>query len=358
MKEKSIVGISFKITGLMLIAVIGYGIYMSFRGSASGPFLELALAGFFLFCLAAVFEAWWRLKAPREERPDLAGMTSELAALPGMFTDAITAHKDDNRRLIENISTSLKGLTDRLETISGKLEEHSVRTLKAAEQTASGIKERETEFLKTVSKAGRDSLDELKAVSRNLNEKQSLLSEELLKHWSSTVQETLHVFNDRIADMGKEIHDLMKGMTENASRIQEGFTKPMIKSQDSLVKNLDKNLQSQEKQFTNIGEKMTEMAESLERSSTVLEESGNLAHVNQAGLQAGIEMLNTGLAEILEKMDALAKSPADERDFMHKLYSTLESFHEKATEILIDNALKTREILAGGDIFSKDQPVT
>ena len=100
--------------------------------------------------------------------------------------------------------------------------------------------------------------------------------------------------------------------------------------------------------MSGLTEQLTLVAIQLESSCKLLETASSTYQVNQASLQAGIEMLNDGLGQILEKLDEQKDKSQDQSDFIENLYKTLEAFHEKASEVLIENSLKTRELLLGG----------
>jgi len=100
--------------------------------------------------------------------------------------------------------------------------------------------------------------------------------------------------------------------------------------------------------LNSVAEKLGDVTIRLASSSKLLEDASSTYQVNQASLQAGIEMLNDGLAQILEKLDEQKDKSQDQKEFIENLYRTLEAFHEKASEVLLENSLKTREMLLNG----------
>jgi hypothetical protein len=67
--------------------------------------------------------------------------------------------------------------------------------------------------------------------------------------------------------------------------------------------------------------------------------------VNQSELSANLEMLRAGLETILEKLSGDTAEHEEEDNFVEHLNQSLEAFHERASEVLMENAVKTQEIL-------------
>ena len=90
---------------------------------------------------------------------------------------------------------------------------------------------------------------------------------------------------------------------------------------------------------------------SLDEKQMYLDENGNLVEtaelmrVNQSELSANLEMLRAGLETILEKLSGDTAERDEEESFVEHLNQSLEAFHERASEVLMENAVKTQEIL-------------
>ena len=74
-------------------------------------------------------------------------------------------------------------------------------------------------------------------------------------------------------------------------------------------------------------------------------ETAELMRVNQSELSANLEMLRAGLETILEKLSGDTAEREEEESFVEHLNQSLEAFHERASEVLMENAVKTQEIL-------------
>ena len=76
-----------------------------------------------------------------------------------------------------------------------------------------------------------------------------------------------------------------------------------------------------------------------------LAEAATLMRVNQSEFQATLEMFNMGVEHILEKFTGNSAEQESQRNFIEQLHASLEAFHEKASEVLVENAMRTQEIL-------------
>jgi len=84
-----------------------------------------------------------------------------------------------------------------------------------------------------------------------------------------------------------------------------------------------------------------------EASSSLAEgisEAATLMRVNQSEFAAGLEMFNKGLEALFEKLSGETEEK-EEEGFLDQIRRSLEIFHERASEILVENAVKTQEIL-------------
>ena len=72
---------------------------------------------------------------------------------------------------------------------------------------------------------------------------------------------------------------------------------------------------------------------------------GAVVQINQTEMQAGVAMLNTGLSSILDRLEKQADAGDGYQSLLAELGRTLASFQERAGEVLVENAMKTQEIL-------------
>ncbi|MDR1759102.1 MAG: hypothetical protein LBR60_01090 [Fibrobacter sp.] len=108
-------------------------------------------------------------------------------------------------------------------------------------------------------------------------------------------------------------------------------SKALVDAQKTLIEEVEKRIQK-------------ENESSLELSSNI-SEAATLMRVNQSEFSATLEMFRQGMELVLEKLSGNTEEQQNEQNFVEQLQLSLESFQERAGEILVENALKTQEIL-------------
>lgn len=104
-------------------------------------------------------------------------------------------------------------------------------------------------------------------------------------------------------------------------------------------------LEAQKALTVSIDERVVKEKEATDALGGNIVETAELMRVNQSELSANLEMLRSGLETILEKLSGDTAEQAEEDNFVERLNQSLEAFHERASEVLMENAVKTQEIL-------------
>ncbi|MCQ2055440.1 MAG: fimbrial protein [Fibrobacter sp.] len=160
--------------------------------------------------------------------------------------------------------------------------------------------------------AQREGLENLKNVALQVAEKAQAGSAEL----SQSVAEKLGTLsNDILAAFQK--------LSETSS--------VLLEAQKALTESIDNRVVKEKEATDALGGNIVETAE--------------LMRVNQSELSANLEMLRAGLETILEKLSGDTAEHEEEDNFVEHLNQSLEAFHERASEVLMENAVKTQEIL-------------
>jgi hypothetical protein len=105
----------------------------------------------------------------------------------------------------------------------------------------------------------------------------------------------------------------------------------LLEAQKALTESIDNRVVKEKEATDALGGNIVETAE--------------LMRVNQSELSANLEMLRAGLETILEKLSGDTAEHEEEENFVEHLNQSLEAFHERASEVLVENAVKTQEIL-------------
>ena len=158
----------------------------------------------------------------------------------------------------------------------------------------------------------REGLETLKNVALQVAEKAQAGSAEL----SQSVSE-------KLGALSSDILGAFQKLSETSS--------VLLEAQKALTESIDNRVVKEKEATDALGGNIVETAE--------------LMRVNQSELSANLEMLRSGLETILEKLSGDTAEHEEEDNFVEHLNQSLEAFHERASEVLMENAVKTQEIL-------------
>jgi biopolymer transport protein ExbB/TolQ len=181
----------------------------------------------------------------------------------------------------------------------------------SGEQWTNFMQRLETETTANVD-SQREGLETLKNVALQVAEKAQAGSAEL----SQNVSEKLGV-------LSSDILGAFQKLSETSS--------VLLEAQKALTESIDNRVVKEKEATDALGGNIVETAE--------------LMRVNQSELSANLEMLRSGLETILEKLSGDTAEHEEEDNFIEHLNQSLEAFHERASEVLMENAVKTQEIL-------------
>ncbi len=160
--------------------------------------------------------------------------------------------------------------------------------------------------------AQREGLETLKNVALQVAEKAQAGSAEL----SASVSE-------KLGSLSSDILAAFQKLSETSA--------VLLDAQKALTESIDNRVIKEKEATDALGGNIVETAE--------------LMRVNQSELSANLEMLRAGLESILEKLSGDTAEHEEEENFVEHLNQSLEAFHERASEVLMENAVKTQEIL-------------
>ena len=181
----------------------------------------------------------------------------------------------------------------------------------SSEQWKSFMDKLEAEALAGV-KSQAEGLETLKNVALQVAEKAQAGSAEL----SQSVSE-------KLSALSSDILGAFQKLSETSA--------VLLDAQKALTESIDNRVVKEKEATDALGGNIVETAE--------------LMRVNQSELSANLEMLRAGLETILEKLSGDTAEHEEEDNFVEHLNQSLEAFHERASEVLMENAVKTQEIL-------------
>lgn len=158
----------------------------------------------------------------------------------------------------------------------------------------------------------REGLETLKNVALQVAEKAQAGSAELSQNVS-----------EKLGALSSDILGAFQKLSETSS--------VLLEAQKALTESIDNRVVKEKEATDALGGNIVETAE--------------LMRVNQSEFSANLEMLRSGLETILEKLSGDTAEHEEEDNFVEHLNQSLEAFHERASEVLMENAVKTQEIL-------------
>ena len=243
----------------------------------------------------------------------LDGISSGVkSSLEGVSSNVETA--------LSKVASDVKAGLDGVASATEKAMEGSTRDIansvadqvkQSSEQWTNFMQRLESETTANV-ESQREGLETLKNVALQVAEKAQAGSAEL----SQSVSEKLGALSSDILGAFQKLSE-----TSNV----------LLEAQKALTESIDNRVVKEKEATDALGGNIVETAE--------------LMRVNQSELSANLEMLRSGLETILEKLSGDTAEHEEEDNFVEHLNQSLEAFHERASEVLMENAVKTQEIL-------------
>lgn len=316
----------------------------------------------------------------------LSGVVSmvgdELSAMTTKLNESLANVSQNMNKAVENLGPSVK------DSLSGAFTpmEQNIKTLSASVES---IPSKLDEKLNGISTTLKNSLE---GVSNNVETALSKVASDVKSGLDGVASATESAMNDSTKNIAAAVADQVKQSDEQWKSFMERLSAETLKNVDSQKEGLEtlKNvaLQVAEKAQAGSAELSNSVAEKLsalssdilgafqklsETSAVLLDaqkaltesidnrvvkekeatdalggnivETAELMRVNQSELSANLEMLRAGLETILEKLSGDTAERDEEESFVEHLNQSLEAFHERASEVLMENAVKTQEIL-------------
>ena len=245
-----------------------------------------------------------------------ADMGSMVAKLEGSL-QSLPSKLDEK---LNGISTTLKTSLDGVAASTEKSMDGAVKNI--AESVATQVKQSDEQW-----KAFMDKLSS--ETSANVDsQKQGL---ETLKNVALQVAEKAQAGSAELSQsVAEKLNTLSSDILAAFQKLSE-TTATLLEAQKALTESIDNRVVKEKEATDALGGNIVETAE--------------LMRVNQSELSANLEMLRAGLETILEKLSGDTAEHEDEENFVEHLNQSLEAFHERASEVLMENAVKTQEIL-------------
>ena len=242
-------------------------------------------------------------------KSSLEGVASEVkAGLDGVAADVKDGLKDVAKGTMDVAYLTKDAMDEASKSIGDSVAE---QVKQSSEQWTNFMQRLESETTANVD-SQREGLETLKNVALQVAEKAQAGSAEL----SQSVSE-------KLGALSSDILGAFQKLSETSS--------VLLDAQKALTESIDNRVVKEKEATDALGGNIVETAE--------------LMRVNQSELSANLEMLRSGLETILEKLSGDTAEHEEEDNFVEHLNQSLEAFHERASEVLMENAVKTQEIL-------------
>ena len=251
---------------------------------------------------------------------NIKALAGSIESIPGKLDEKLNAISSSLNSGLEGISSGVK------EGLSGVASATEKSMEGATKDIASAVSEQVKQsgdqwkaFMERLSAetsanvdSQKEGLETLKNVALQVAEKAQAGSAEL----SQSVAEKLGTLSTDILSAFQKLSDT---------------SAVLLEAQKALTESIDNRVVKEKEATDALGGNIVETAE--------------LMRVNQSELSANLEMLRSALETILEKLSGDTSEHEDEENFVERLNQSLEAFHERASEVLMENAVKTQEIL-------------
>ena len=253
-------------------------------------------------------------------KKEIASLAGSVESIPGKLDERLNAISAGLNSGLEGISSGVKEGLSGVASATEKAMESATKNVAAA--VSDQVRQSDEQWKNFMDKlaaetssnvdAQREGLETLKNVALQVAEKAQAGSAEL----SQSVAEKLNTLSSDILAAFQKLSDT---------------SAVLLEAQKALTESIDNRVVKEKEATDALGGNIVQTAE--------------LMRVNQSELSANLEMLRSALETILEKLSGDTSEHDDEENFVERLNQSLEAFHERASEVLLENAVKTQEIL-------------
>ena len=251
---------------------------------------------------------------------NIKALAGSIESIPGKLDEKLNAISSSLNSGLEGISSGVKeGLSGVASATEKSMEGATKDIASAVSEQVKQSNDQWKAFMERLAAetsanvdSQKEGLETLKNVALQVAEKAQAGSAEL----SQSVAEKLGTLSTDILSAFQKLSDT---------------SAVLLEAQKALTESIDNRVIKEKEATDALGGNIVETAE--------------LMRVNQSELSANLEMLRSALETILEKLSGDTSEHEDEENFVERLNQSLEAFHERASEVLMENAVKTQEIL-------------
>ena len=276
----------------------------------------------------------------------LEGMRSVVQKMSENFE---TAGRDAVKTLAESGTSATTELRDSLSLVTRGLSDEMQKLSSSVQSVESSVVNGLEKEISNLSESVSTSL------SNHLNSRMERSGEE----WNRFM-ESLRSSTEKIADSEQKGLETLRHVAEEVAARANESTVGLSAAVTQEIENLSQKVQASFAELSKSSEALVESQkaliegidsrtvkenESAEALGANLADAAKLMRVNQSELSANLEMFGKGIEAVLSKLSGDVPERENEVNFIEQLNSSLQSFQERSGEVLLENAMKTQEIL-------------
>ena len=251
---------------------------------------------------------------------------------------------------------NIKALAGSIESIPGKLDEKLNSISSSLNSGLEGISSGVKEGLSGVASATEKSMD---GATKNIAEAVAGQVKQSGEQWNAFMDKLVSETSANVESQKQGLETLKNVALQVAEKAQAGsaelsnsvaeklstLSNDILGAFQKLSDTSAVLLEAQKALTESIDNRVVKEKEATDALGGNIVQTAELMRVNQSELSANLEMLRSALETILEKLSGDTSEHEDEENFVERLNQSLEAFHERASEVLMENAVKTQEIL-------------
>lgn len=268
----------------------------------------------------------------------LAKPLEALQATFGQWQAKVDAQMEASKGLWTELGKAQKAWSEKIQTMAGEIQD---KLVEAAGQEGRRLGD-------SLSAAAADMLTRLESLqAKRMAAESEVLAGTLagLKNQGGALQESAARYREGLEEAREAMMEWVREAGEKSAESQARLVEALSESQGAALAEASRALRSQGDQDRETARQVAELAGQMRQGSEDFRELVHLSRINQTEMQAGVEMLNAGLASILDRLEKQASAGDGQQVFLAELGQALGAFQERASEALVENSLKTQEIL-------------
>jgi hypothetical protein len=237
--------------------------------------------------------------------------------------------------------SSQEAISAQVEALQAAAAEQSQSLRAATAEQSKALQTAAAEQTKALQVATTEQTKAMQAAASEQTQAMRAGAADLIKTWQEGLTEQ--------AEAGQTAAETQAQALRSAS---ETFAQGLVELKDTSLRLVSEveakasaSLEAQSQLSLEVAGKVSELADRMRQGSQDVAELAHVAQINQTEMQAGVAMLNAGLSSILDRLEKQASAGDGYQSLLAELGKTLADFQDRSAEVLVENALKTQEIL-------------